>query len=57
MATSTIEQEIVLRGDSEADCLIDILSAQSESDYQVKKIDIENEMKEGLRSLKRKFNR
>ncbi|MDR2547039.1 MAG: hypothetical protein LBC96_05935 [Lachnospiraceae bacterium] len=56
MATSTIEQDIVLRGDDEAEQFLRILRDQSESDYKVQKIDIEKEMRDGLKSLKHKFS-
>lgn len=56
MATSTIEQDIVLRGDDEAEQFLKILKDQSESDYKFQMIDIEKEMKDGLESLKRKFS-
>ena len=55
MATSTIEQEVVLHGDDEADRLIAIFSTQSESEHQIEKIDVEKEMKKGLTSLKHKY--
>ena len=58
MATSTIEQDIVLRGDDEVEQLINIFKDKCECDpeYQVEKIDIEKEMKDGLKLLKQKYN-
>ena len=56
MATSTIEQDIVLRGDNEADYLLNIFSNPRKSDYKVERINIEKEMKDGLELLKQKYN-
>lgn len=56
MATSTIEQEIVLRGDEEADRLLYILNNPRSSKRKTEKIDVEKEMKDGLKLLKQKFS-
>ena len=56
MATSTIEQEIVLRGDEEADRLLYILNNPRSSKRKTEKIDVETEMKDGLKLLKQKFS-